>query len=764
MISSTTNNVTLAPDDVNVDVDYTYAADAAGLMFNVEAVLGGSADGWKVEETADTDSIVTLPDPTTAGDGETLAITIKENNTLGQRTATLTFTTTGGTGPDGTQVLKITQSAGAHMIAIANVATRTLDPTGGTEDIVITSNSDWRVTTSDIILVSSITLTSSGTPITPSGGSITLDGEGDGTITITYLENRTNASQSGEIKLEALDSTNNPLTENPSPIMVALTQGVAPPTLMISSTTNNVTLAPDDVNVDVDYTYAADAAGLMFNVEAVLGGSADGWKVEETADTDGIVTLPDPTTAGDGETLAITIKENMTIKVRTATLTFTTTGGTGIADTQVLKITQSAGAHMIAIANVATRTLDPTGGTEDIVITSNSDWRVTTSDIILVSSITLTSSGTPITPSGGSITLDGEGDGTITITYLENRTNASQSGEIKLEALDSTNNPLTENPSPIMVALTQGVAPPTLMISSTTNNVTLAPDDVNVDVDYTYAADAAGLMFNVEAVLGGSADGWKVEETADTDSIVTLPDPTTAGDGETLAITIKENNTLGQRTATLTFTTTGGTGIADTQVLKITQSARAHMIAIANVATRTLDPTGGTEDIVITSNSDWRVTTSDIILVSSITLTSSGTPITPSGGSITLDGEGDGTITITYLENRTNASQSGEIKLEALDSTNNPLTENPSPIMVALTQGVAPPTLMISSTTNNVTLAPDDVNVDVDYTYAADAAGLMFNVEAVLGGSADGWKVEETADTDSIVTLPDPTTAGMARP
>ena len=1176
------DDVTLAPDDVNVDVDYTYAADVAGLMFNVKAVLGGSAEGWKVavtNEIEDTDGFVTLPDDPTAGGDVSLAITIKENMTIEVRTATLTFTATGGTGTAGTQVLKITQTAASSptlsltgvtppedssidhtymanaagetltvdvtlenatgwnaaetsefisldkatgenngtlaitinenmtiaermakvtfmstggvgevametllitqaaavrtlMIEGTNPNSRTLDPTGGTEDIVITSNSPWRMTTPASLPITSLTFTpKDGTKEEAVTDIITLDREGNGTVTIAYTENRKNAAQNGNVKLEALDGLNNPLTDNPMPITIALTQEIAPPTLMISS--DDVTLAPDDVNVDVDYTYAADAAGLMFNVKAVLGGSAEGWEVavtNEIGDTDGFVTLPDDPTAGDDVPLAITIKENNTLGQRTATLTFTATGGTGTAGTQVLKITQTAASSptlsltgvtppedssidhtymanaagetltvdvtlenatgwnaaetsefisldkatgenngtlaitinenmtiaermakvtfmstggvgevametllitqaaavrtlMIEGTNPNSRTLDPTGGTEDIVITSNSPWRMTTPASLPITSLTFTpKDGTKEEAVTDIITLDREGNGTVTIAYTENRKNAAQNGNVKLEALDGLNNPLTDNPMPITIALTQEIAPPTLMISS--DDVTLAPDDVNVDVDYTYAADAAGLMFNVKAVLGGSAEGWEVavtNEIGDTDGFVTLPDDPTAGDDVPLAITIKENNTLGQRTATitfmstggtgiadtqvlkitqtaassptlsltgvtppkdssidhtymanaagetltvdvtlenatgwtvssdvafvtsapamgdndtdavltitpnmtiaertatLTFTTTGGTGIADTQVLKITQTAAssptitltgsgisdpasgataytadvaateveltvnvtlenatgwtvssdvafvtsapamgdndvdavltitpnmtiaertatltftttggvvdvtkiltitqaagAHMIAVANPNSRTLDPTGGTEEIVITSNSSWRVTTSNVILVSSITLTSSGTPIMPSGGVITLEGVGNGTITITYTENRTNAAQSGNIKLEALDGAT-ALTENPTPITIALTQEVAPPTLVISSA--DATLSKDD---EENYSTSINAAGLVLNIKAVLGGSAAGWSATETSEFISL----DKATAG----
>ena len=54
----------------------------------------------------------------------------------------------------------------------------------GTKDVTITSNSDWRVTTSDV-LVTSLTFTpttGNNTTATSSGGSITLDATGEGTL------------------------------------------------------------------------------------------------------------------------------------------------------------------------------------------------------------------------------------------------------------------------------------------------------------------------------------------------------------------------------------------------------------------------------------------------------------------------------------------------------------------------------------------------------------------------------------------------------
>ena len=87
-----------------------------------------------------------------------------------------------------------------------------------------------------------------------------------------------------------------------------------------------------------------------------------------------------------------------------------------------------------------------------------------------------------------------------------------------------------------------------------------------------------------------NATGWSATETADTDNIVSLAnDPATGGNGDALAVVISENTTLSQRTATLTFTSTGGIGDASTQTLVITQ-----LIATQTLSTLALAGTGVT--------------------------------------------------------------------------------------------------------------------------------------------------------------------------
>ena len=143
------------------ETNYTSNAVVAGSTLTVNVAIGGSATGWSAAATADTDSIITLPDPANSmNDDTTLAITIAANAVVETRTATITFTSTGGAGDPAMQTLVITQAAAARTIAFSSNSLSS-DTAAGTKDVTITSNSEWRVTTSDV-LVTSLTFTYNG--------------------------------------------------------------------------------------------------------------------------------------------------------------------------------------------------------------------------------------------------------------------------------------------------------------------------------------------------------------------------------------------------------------------------------------------------------------------------------------------------------------------------------------------------------------------------------------------------------------------------
>ena len=652
--------------------------------------LRGSASAWVASTT---DTFVSFS-PTTGGDDVDLVLTIGANPTPERRTATITFTPTGGTGDPETKTLTIKQLAAGRTLTIANTDSRTLDPTGGTENIAIISNSNWRATTStDLATITSLTFTpGTGAPTsaTPSGGSITLNGVGSGTLTINYLENKTNNTQRGVITLSALDGSSNVLIRNPRPINLTLVQIVSPPTLVISS---DATLSTND---SLNYTADAASIGLTLTLNVAVGGNADGWKAGETTDTDNIVSLPNnPFTGVDGETLAITIAPNPTPEIRTATITFTSTGGTGDAATQTLTITQAAGPRTIAITGANSQpTLTSSGGTEDVTITSNSEWRVTTSDVLVTSLIFTPVSGSAVsaTPSGGNITLDATGDGTLAVAYSANATPTERTGTLTLSARNGSNVLLT--PTPVTTTLTQAAAARAIAFSSSnlTADVAAGTKDVTITSNSDWRVTTSDVL--VTSLTFTPTTGNNTTATPSGGSI-TLD---ATGDG-TLVVAYSANDTIVERTGTLTLSAKNGSTVLTTNpspvTTTLTQAARAIAFSSSNL---TADVAAGTKDVTITSNSDWRVTTSDV-LVTSLTFTPvSGSTVsaTPSRGNITLDATGNGTLAVAYSENATPAERTGTLTLSAKNGST-VLTTNPSPVTTTLTQAAAARAIAFSS-------------------------------------------------------------------
>ena len=173
------------------------------------------------------------------------------------------------------------------------------------------------------------------------------------------------------------------------------------------------------------------------------------------------------------------------------------------------------------------------------------------------------------------------------------------------------------------------------------------------------------------------------------------------GDG-TLVVAYSANDTIVERTGTLTLSSKNGENVLTTNpspvTTTLTQAAAARSIAFSS-SSLSADTAAGTKDVTITSNSDWQVTTSDV-LVTSLTFTpttGNNTTATPSGGSITLDATGDGTLVVAYSANGTPAERTGTLTLSALDGSSNVLTTNPTPITITLTQEAAPvPTLTLT--------------------------------------------------------------------
>ena len=541
----------------DTETNYTASAAAAGDTLTIDITLE-NATGWEVMITG---AFVTSA-PTTGNNDVDAVLTITENTTTDERMATITFTSTGG---DATvsQTLIITQEAAEPTLEITGINIRSITSGAGTEDIIIASNTDFRVSTSDD-LVTSLTFTpesaSAGTSIVPSSGSITLEGMGNGTLQIAYSENTTTDARTGTFTLSALDASN--VLTTPTPITITLTQEARATSPRLRIAASGIT-AP--VGSETNYTYNASVAGETLTIDVTLTGGATDW----TVIADAFVTSA-PTMGDNDVDAVLTITENTTTDERMATITFTSTGGDATVP-QTLIITQEAAEPTLEITGKNIRSITSEAGTEDIIIASNTDFRVSTSDD-LVTSLTFTpesaSAGTPIVPSSGSITLEGMGNGTLQIAYSENTTTDARTGTLTLSALDASN--VLTNPTPITITLTQEAPATSPRLRIAASGIT-AP--VSSETNYTYNASVAGETLTIDVTLTGGATDWTVIADAFVTSALT-----TGNNDVDAVLTIAENTTTDERMATLIFTSSGGEGKIDTQTLVITQAAAAKIM------------------------------------------------------------------------------------------------------------------------------------------------------------------------------------------
>ena len=617
----------------------TASVDAMEQTLTVGVTLGGSAESWGVTETDDENFITTSE----VGD-DSLRITISKNSSTASREATLTFTTTGGTGTV-METLVITQAVGPPTLTLSRT-TASVDAMEQTLTVGVTlggSAEGWKVTETD-----------------DDENFITTSEVGDDSLRITISKNSSTASREA-----TLTFTTTGVTGEASQTLV-ITQAAGPPTLTLSRTTASV-----------------DAMEQTLTVGVTLGGSAESWGVTETDDENFITTSE----VGD-DSLRITISKNSSTASREATLTFTTTGGTGTV-METLVITQAVGPPTLTLSRT-TASVDAMEQTLTVGVTlggSAEGWKVTETD-----------------DDENFITTSEVGDDSLRITISKNSSTASREA-----TLTFTTTGVTGEASQMLVItqLASGVEPPTLTLSRTTASV-----------------DAMEQILTVGVTLGGSAEGWDVTVTDNEDFIDTLK----VGD-DSLQITISKNSTTDSREATLTFTTTG----AAPQTLVITQAGGVPTLSITGGDSRDLVSEGGSENIEVISNTDWRVTTTALFVDSLIFTPTEGSVVASavlSGGSITLEGTGgSGTLRIVYAAN-TEAKRMADITLTTTGGTKT--------VDITLMQAAGLPTIMLTSG-NTV----DVLNTE---TTSSDSIAIMF----VVGGGATGWTAAVDAD---FVTL-----------
>ena len=706
------------------------------IRFNV----GGSANSWVASAASE---VVNAASATASfvnmnrrrGNLEDDSVTFTLNiNTGAERTEIIRIRTDGSRGTDSTVAVVITQEAvptievtdpGNDTISIAyndtSAQTITFDVGG--------SATGWNASSDS----SFVTLSS-------------MSGVNGDSVTFTLSPN------TGRERTATLMITTDGSLGSDSTVTVMITQGEAPPTLMVSTF--------EDTTIHHD---ARESLAITFD----LGGSAMGWS--GTVRGDNFITLnpADEDLTATGEVTIMAIYEENEGLERTDTIIFTTTGG--VSDTVV--ITQSAAPPTLIVTTNDTTinhnagdftitfdlggsavgwssevigeddfiTFDPsmdTTATGEVTIMATYDANdglermdtiilMTTGDVSdtvvitqkAVPTLVITTNDTTINHDAtGSLVITFElggsavgwsgtvrGDNFITLDTVMNASDTNQT--VTITATYNANDGLERMDSVILmttggvsdtVVITQRAAPPTLVV--TTNDATINHN----------AGD-----FTITFDLGGSAVGWSSEVIGEDDFITFDPSMDTIATGEVTIMAIPTENTGMERMDTIIFTTTGG--VSDTVV--ITQKAVPTLVITTNDMTINHDSTGAL----------------------AITFELGGSAV---GWSGTV--RGDNFITLDTAMNASDTNQT--VTITATYNANDGLERTDSVILmttggvsdtVVITQRAAPPTLVV--TTNDATINHN----------AGD-----FTITFTLGGSAVGWSGEVIGEDDFITFDP----------
>ena len=732
-----------------VGIDYNVTA-AQTITFDV----GGSATGW------DSDTVyspvgtgfITLTLPMNNAETGTVTVEAKPTeNTGAARSVTITFYTTGQLGDSVTAQVTITQGAAPNSPMLMGLSFRSGDT------VSIEHNDSTTVTNIGFTAGGNAT----GWTASSDNSFVTLSSmSGNSTDPVMLMATLTGMNRGVERSATITISTSGPGT-SPATATLTITQGGAPPMLSVSTMAVD-TIGHDEVTSDITFT---------------VGGGAMGW----TASSDQTFVTLSPTEGNSGADIDVTatfVDANITGVARTATITITTMGGAGVAETRMVTLTQEAAPVLtlitptdtVKLLNGATTvgnitfTLEgsatgwtamssntnfvtvPLAGTTEreimvTVVGTSTEFR--TSDI----TITTTGRGTPIsrtvtiTQAAGLPTIMLTSGNSVNVAYTSDSieimfvvgggaTGWEATVDEDFVTLDTTMGSSGSDTLKVAVTENGGVERSATITFTTSGGTGTADTTITITqggapptlmLSRTSASvDATAQTLTVSVTLGGSAESWGVTET-DVNNFIT----TSKVGNDSLRITILENLTTASREATLTFTTIG----AAPQTLVITQAGGVPTLSITGETSLAVDSAAGTANIEIMSNTNWRVTTAELFVDSLIFTPTEGSVVAvPVSNNITLEGTGSGTLSVVYKAN-TEAARVADITLTRTGGTD---------IDITLMQAAGLPTIMLTS--------GNTVDVANTATTSSDSIAIMF----VVGGGATGWTAAVDAD---FVTL-----------
>ena len=477
---------------------------AAGEMRTVGVMFGGGATGFTVPSsgTGAPPSWVTVP--AMVDDMNDLEITIAVNTSTSPRSATITFTPTGGPGTATTANLTINQLAAPNPTFALLRTSINFPFTGGPIDVGFTVNTGGGA---NISLVN----TGAADWITPPPTKgVNGLGAGNNMLRIIAAPNTTNMTRSNTITFTYSNSVFGNMTAT-----LNITQDEAPPA---------VALFPSVLEVS--------AEGGQQDVRAVLASGATSFTTSGAPSW--LTGVPSMGTENPTE-ITLTLAENTTAAVRTATVTFIPSGGVGTPTNTTLSITQGTypKANVVEVSNdrfsvgSAASTINVGLG----LVSSTTRWSLSTVGGPRGFSTEIISAGTPdfITVTGTS----GQGE-VLSMNLSANPLSTPRVAELALSVAGSS------SPAYTFITIVQAGAAPS------GPGLTVSRSRYVLNTIATTITPVVGLL--------GGATGWT---SSGEPSWITVADDGVAGN---VSIMASAYTGTSPRVATITLSPTGGSG------------------------------------------------------------------------------------------------------------------------------------------------------------------------------------------------------------
>ena len=702
--------------------------------------LGGGAEGFTVAKSDDdSDAFITRITPA-GGDrvNNSVTITYKENTGM-ERNATLTFTTTGGTGTEVKEVLVLRQEAAAPAIAKVTAQNK----------VTGESAVDFLYATEKLAAASTGTITAT---ITLGGGATGWEAAKDGDTGGVFITSFTDNSGSSAV-LEIAYSVNGGVDErsatiNITPTGAGGTKGVvfplvlrqlaAAPTIAAVATTNMVG-SSSAMNFDITTEKLAAASTGIISATITLGGGATGWEAAKDGDTGGVFITSFTDNSVSSAVLEIAYSVNGGVDERSATINITPTGAGGTKGVVFpLVLRQEAAAP--AIAEVMAQ--------NKVTGESAVDFLYATEKLAAASTGVISAT---ITLGGGATGWEAAKDGDTGGVFITSFTDNSVSSAV-LEIAYSVNGGVDErsatiNITPTGAGGTKGVvfplvlrqlaAAPTIAAVTTTNMVG-SSSAMNFDITTEKLAAASTGIISATITLGGGATGWEAAKDGDTGGVFITSFTDNSVSSAVLEIAYSVNGGVDERSATINITPTGAGGTKGVVFpLVLRQLAAAPTIAAVTT----------TNTVGSSSAMNFDITAEKLAAAATGTISAT---ITLGGGATGWEAAKDGDTGNEFITSFTDNSVSSAV-LEIAYSVNGGVDErsatiNITPTGVGGTKGAVFPLVLRQAAGTSHTFVATPTYTPVLVGGNLTAVGGTISTTFALGGGATGWEATEALD------------------